>query len=95
MEKHTPWEGQKLHQHDDGANLVSQFINEGISVTLTKKVGDGSQVFPQDDQHSSQMSLPFDFKIQCNQYHVPSKKSKTIPTEVSMRKERKMQIIHH
>ena len=42
-----------------------------------------------DKQQLSQLSLPFDFKIQCNQYHMSPKKSTAFPHEVTVREDRK------
>ena len=71
MEKHTSLGGQKQQQHDDAANLVSQFINEEISVTMRKTLEMEGKSYPQDDQHSSQLSS--------------SKKSKSVSHEVAIR----------
>ena len=45
--------------------------------------------YPQNEQQLSQLSLPFDFKIQCNQYHMSPKKSTAVPHEVTVREDRK------
>ena len=44
--------------------------------------------YPEEEQQLSQLSLPFDVKIQCNQYHMSLKKSKAIPNEVIIREDR-------
>ena len=38
---------------------------------------------------SSPLSISFDFKIQCNQYHKSPKKSKAVPHEATVREDRK------
>ena len=45
--------------------------------------------YQQDEQQWSQLSLPFDFKLQCNQYHMSPKKSRVVPHEVTVRENRK------
>ena len=45
--------------------------------------------YPQEEQHLSQLSLQFDFKIQCNPYHMSLNKSKAVPHEVTVRGKRK------
>ena len=70
MEQHTPQGGWKEQQHYDKANLFLQFIDEEISMTMRKRLEVEAKSYPQEEQHSSQLSLPFYFKIQCNQYHM-------------------------
>ena len=63
-----------------------------------------SKSYEKEELQSSQMSLIFDFKIQCNQ-SISSEKSETIPTEViirndsvkndSVRKAQSISLIHH
>ena len=48
-----------------------------------------SNSYSQEEQHWSQLSLLFDFTIQCNQYHMSSKKSKAAPNEGTIREDRK------
>ena len=43
----------------------------------------------QDDLHLSQLSLPFDFKIQCNNYRMSPKKSNAVPHEVTVKEDKK------
>ena len=73
IKQHTPQGGWEQQQCDDTANLISQFINEEISVTMRKRLEMEVKSYPQDDQHLSQLSLPFDFKIQWNHYHIHKK----------------------
>ena len=40
--------------------------------------------YPQEEQYLSELSIPIDFKIQCNQYHMSPKKSKAVPNEVTI-----------
>ena len=63
MEQQTPQGGWKQQQHDDTANIVSQFINEEISLAMRKRLEMTTKSYPQEKQHSSQLSLPFDLKI--------------------------------
>ena len=49
--------------------------------------------FPEEEQQSSQLSLPFDFKILCFQLHMSSKQSKGVPNEVIIRENRENK--HH
>ena len=79
MEQHTPQGGWKQQQHDDTTNLVIQFINEEISVTMRKILEMEAKSHPQEEQHFYQLSLPYDFKIQYNQYQMSSKKSQAVP----------------
>ena len=44
--------------------------------------------YPQEEQYLSQLSLPFDFKIQCNKYHMSLSKSKAAPHKVTIREDR-------
>ena len=90
---HTLQGGWKQQQHDDTAYLVLQFIIEEISVMMRKRLEMETKSYPKEEQHSSQLSLPFDFKIQCNQYHMSSKTSKAVPTEVLIREDRER--THH
>ena len=87
MNQHTPQGGQKQQLCDDVAILVLQFINEEISVTMRKRLEMEAKFYPQEEQHLFQLSLPFDFKMQCNQHHMSSKKSKAFPNEVTARKD--------
>ena len=43
---------------------------------------------PQEEQHLSQLSLPFDFKIQCNKYVMSSKNLKVVPYKLIIREDR-------
>ena len=42
-----------------------------------------------DEQQLSQLSLPFDFKIQYNQYYMSLRKSRAVPYEETVREDRK------
>ena len=84
MDQHPPHGGWKQQQHDKSAHLISHFINEEISVTMRKRLQMKTMSYPQDEQYLSQLSLPFDLKTQCNQYHMSSKKSKAVPHEVTI-----------
>ena len=57
MKQHTPKGGRKQQQHDNTANLVSQFIIE-------EKLEREAKSYLEEEQQSSQLSLPFDIKIQ-------------------------------
>ena len=90
MGQHTSQRGWKKQQHDYVANLVSQFINERISVVMRKSLEMEAKPVPQEEQHCSHLSLPFDFKIQ---YLMSSKKSKAVPHEVTIKEDRES--AHH
>ena len=77
MDQHPHQGGWKKQQHVDAANLVSQFIHDEISVTMRKRLEMETMSYQPDEQQLSQLSLPFDFKIECNQYHM-SPKSQTV-----------------
>ena len=52
--------------------------------------GDGNNVLSTRWATISQLSVPFDFKRQCSQYHMSPKKSKAVvPYEVTIREDRK------
>ena len=87
-EQYTPWRGQKQQQHDDTANMVLQFIIEEISVIMRRRLEMEGKSYPQEEQQLSQLLLPFDFKMQCNQYHMSSKKLKAVPNELIIREGR-------
>ena len=48
-----------------------------------------AMIYLQDEQQLSQLSLSFDFKIQCNQYHMSPKKPIAVPYEVPVMEDRK------
>ena len=58
-------------------------------MTMRKRLEMGAMSYPQDEIQSSQLSLPFDFKIQCNQDHMSPKKSMAVPHKVTVREDRK------
>ena len=62
----SPQGGRTQLWHDDTANLVSQFIIEEISLTMRKSLKMEAKSYLEEEQQLSQLSLPFDFKIQCN-----------------------------
>ena len=84
MEQHPPQGGWKQQQNNDTTNLVSQFINEKISVAIRIRLEMDAMSHPQEEQYSSHLSLPYDFKIQCNQYHLSPKMSKADLHEVNI-----------
>ena len=88
VEQHPPQGGQKQQQHNDTANLFSQFINKETSVTKRKRLEMKAKSYPQKEQYPSILSLPFDFKIQYNQYDLSSKKLKALPHEVTIGEDR-------
>ena len=80
---HKPHKEREQQLHDGTANLVEQFvvIIEEISVTMRQGMEMEAKSYKKEEQQSSQLSLPFDFKIQCSQY-TSSKRSKAIPIEI-------------
>ena len=58
-------------------------------MTMRKRLEMGAMSYGQGEQQLSQLSLPFDFKIQCIQYHMSPKKSMAVPHEVAVREDRK------
>ena len=70
--------------------MVSHFIHEDISETMRKWLEMEAMSYQQDEQQLSQLSVPFDFKIHCNQYHTSPKKSRTVPHEETIREDRKI-----
>ena len=93
IEQHIPQEGWKQQQHDDRANLVWWFINEEILLTMRKSLEMEAKSYPQEEQHLSLLSLPFDFKIQCSKYHISSKEPNAVSNEVIIREGRENK--HH
>ena len=53
----------------DTASMALQCNIEEISVTMRKRLEMEAKSYPKEEQEFFQLSLPFDFKIQCNQYH--------------------------
>ena len=82
MDQHPPQGGQKQQQHDETANMVWPFINEEISVTRRKWLEIEAMFYQPDEQQMSQLSLPFDFKKQCNQYHMSPKNQRQFLTKL-------------
>ena len=89
MEQHT-----SIREEGSSNNMMTQLtlvlqgINEEISVTMRKRLEMKAKSYPQEEQHLSQLSLPFDFKIQCNHYHMLLKKSNAGFNEVIIREDR-------
>ena len=53
-------------------------IIEDVSRMVRKGLEMDAKSYQKEEQQSSQLSLPFDFKIQCNQYGTSFKKLKAI-----------------
>ena len=51
MEQHRPHQKREQQQHDDTANLVSQFIIEEILVTMRKSLGMETKSYLEEEQH--------------------------------------------
>ena len=62
----------------------------GYIVTMRKRLEMGGMSYGQDEQQSSQLSLSFDFIIQCNKYHMSPNKSMAVPRKLTVREDRKM-----
>ena len=75
-------------------NQVDQFIIiiEEMSVIMRKGLELEAKYYQKEEHQSSQLCLPFYFKIQCNISITSFKKLKAIPTEVIIRKDT---ISHH
>ena len=73
VKQHIFQGGREQQQHNDTANLVSKFIMEEILVTMRKRLEMEAKSYAEEEQQSSQLSLPFDFKTQYDQYHMSSK----------------------
>ena len=67
---HTPQRGGEQQHYEDTPNQVQQFIiiTEDISVMMRKGLTMEAKSYQKEEQQSSQLSFPFDFKIQYNQF---------------------------
>ena len=63
MDQHPPQGGWKQQNHDDTAKVVLNFTMEEILMTVRKWLEMEEIPYQQDEQYSSQLSLPFDFKF--------------------------------